>query len=35
VLDPEGHLWTFGQSVKVVSIEEMEKATGLTMRETL
>lgn len=34
-LDPEGHLWTFGQSVRVIAIEEMEKATGLKMRETL
>ncbi len=34
-MDPEGHLWTFGQTVKVVSIAEMEQATGLKMRETL
>jgi uncharacterized glyoxalase superfamily protein PhnB len=34
-LDPEGHLWTFGQTVKVVSLAEMEQATGLKVRETL
>jgi uncharacterized glyoxalase superfamily protein PhnB len=27
--DPEGHVWTFGQPVRVVSREEAEKATGL------
>ena len=27
--DPEGHIWTVGQTVKVVSNEEMEAATGL------
>ena len=34
-MDPEGHLWTFGQTVKVVSVAEMEQATGLKLRETL
>jgi uncharacterized glyoxalase superfamily protein PhnB len=34
-MDPEGHLWTFGQSVKVVSMDAMEKASGLKLRETL
>jgi len=34
-MDPEGHLWTFGQTVKVVSTAEMEQATGLKLRETL
>ena len=34
-MDPEGHLWTFGQTVKVVSIAEMEQASGLKLRETL
>ncbi len=34
-MDPEGHLWTFSQTVKVVSIAEMEQATGLKLRETL
>jgi uncharacterized glyoxalase superfamily protein PhnB len=27
--DPEGHIWTFGQTVKQVSREEAEKASGL------
>jgi uncharacterized glyoxalase superfamily protein PhnB len=27
--DPEGHIWTFGQTVKVVTREEAEKASGL------
>jgi len=27
--DPEGHVWTFGQAVRVVSREEAEKASGL------
>jgi uncharacterized glyoxalase superfamily protein PhnB len=29
--DPEGHVWSFGQSVRVVSREEAEKASGLTI----
>ena len=28
-LDPEGHMWTFGQTVQVVSREDAEKLTGL------
>jgi uncharacterized glyoxalase superfamily protein PhnB len=27
--DPEGHVWTFGQSVRKVTREEAEKASGL------
>jgi uncharacterized glyoxalase superfamily protein PhnB len=27
--DPEGHVWTFGQNVRLVSREEAEKASGL------
>lgn len=27
--DPEGHIWTFGQTVKAVSPEEWDKASGL------
>lgn len=27
--DPEGHVWTFGQTVKQVTREEAEKASGL------
>jgi uncharacterized glyoxalase superfamily protein PhnB len=34
-MDPEGHIWTFGQTVKVVSMAEMEQASGLKLRETL
>ena len=34
-LDLEGHLWTFGQEVKVMTLGEMEKASGLKLRETL
>ena len=34
--DPEGHIWVFAQTVKVLSLNEMEKASGgLKMRETL
>jgi len=29
--DPEGHIWTVGQTVKTVSREEAEAATGLKM----
>ena len=28
-LDPEGHMWTFGQTVQVVSREDAEKTSGL------
>jgi uncharacterized glyoxalase superfamily protein PhnB len=28
-LDPEGHMWTFGQTVKVVSQDEWDAASGL------
>ena len=27
--DPEGHIWTVGQTVKVVTREEAEAASGL------
>jgi uncharacterized glyoxalase superfamily protein PhnB len=27
--DPEGHVWSFAQTVRVVSREEAEKASGL------
>jgi uncharacterized glyoxalase superfamily protein PhnB len=27
-VDPEGHIWTFGQTVRAVSREEAEKASG-------
>ena len=35
-MDPEGHVWTFGQTVKVLTLGEMEAASGgLKLRETL
>jgi uncharacterized glyoxalase superfamily protein PhnB len=34
-LDPEGHVWNFDQPVADVSVEEMEKASGLTIRDKL
>ena len=27
--DPEGHMWTFGQTLRIVSTEDMAKASGL------
>ncbi len=30
-VDPEGHEWTFGQTVRRVTREEAEKASGLTI----
>jgi uncharacterized glyoxalase superfamily protein PhnB len=29
--DPEGHVWSFGQTVRPVTREEAEKASGLTI----
>ena len=34
-LDLEGHVWTFNQTVEVVSGEDMEKASGLKIRTSL
>jgi uncharacterized glyoxalase superfamily protein PhnB len=34
-LDPEGHVWNFSQDVRVVTGEEMEKATGLKVHTSL
>ncbi len=34
-LDPEGHLWNFEQPVADLTIAEMERASGLKIRETL
>jgi uncharacterized glyoxalase superfamily protein PhnB len=31
-VDPEGHHWTFAQSVKTASVEEMEQATGFKFK---
>jgi uncharacterized glyoxalase superfamily protein PhnB len=33
--DPEGNVWRFGQKVRDVSVEEMEKASGLTVKTQL
>jgi uncharacterized glyoxalase superfamily protein PhnB len=30
--DPEGHIWTFGQTVKELSPQEWDKASGLTTK---
>ncbi|MEQ8934981.1 MAG: VOC family protein [Amphiplicatus sp.] len=30
--DPEGHIWTFGQTVSVKSPEEMSDGTGFTVK---
>ncbi|HEX4304213.1 MAG TPA: VOC family protein [Rhizomicrobium sp.] len=36
VKDPEGHIWAFSQTVKVMTTAEMEQASGgLKVRETL
>jgi uncharacterized glyoxalase superfamily protein PhnB len=34
-IDPEGHVWSFGQTIKVVSNEEMERQSGVKIRERL
>jgi uncharacterized glyoxalase superfamily protein PhnB len=34
-IDPEGHVWTFGQTIKTLSLEEMSQAGGVAVRETL
>lgn len=34
-MDPEGHVWNFSQEVRVVTGEEMEKATGLKFQTSL
>ena len=34
-LDPEGHVWCFDQPIAQVSVEEMEKASGLTIKTSL
>jgi uncharacterized glyoxalase superfamily protein PhnB len=33
-LDHEGHLWTFGQTVKRLTLEEVEKASGLKLKHS-
>jgi uncharacterized glyoxalase superfamily protein PhnB len=34
-MDPEGHIWNFSQTVRVVSGEAMEAASGLKIRTSL
>jgi uncharacterized glyoxalase superfamily protein PhnB len=34
-IDPEGHMWTFAQTMRIVSNQEMEAASGLKIRESL
>jgi uncharacterized glyoxalase superfamily protein PhnB len=34
-VDPEGHIWTFGQTVETVPTEEWEASTGLKARTRL
>ncbi|HEY2357385.1 MAG TPA: VOC family protein [Phenylobacterium sp.] len=34
-MDPEGHIWNFSQEVRVVSGEEMERASGLKIATSL
>ena len=33
--DPEGHIWSFGQTAKAMSLEEMTAAGGVSVRERL
>ncbi len=35
VEDPEGHVWSFGQTFKVLSSEEMSQEDGFSVRERL
>ncbi len=34
-IDPEGHIWTFGQAVEAVSSEQWDKAFGSTTKTRL
>ncbi|MBL8552067.1 MAG: VOC family protein [Hyphomonadaceae bacterium] len=34
-VDPEGHIWTFGQTVQALTPEEWDKASGLTTKKRL
>ena len=34
-VDPEGHIWTFGQTVEVMSPAEWDKASGLVTKKRL
>jgi uncharacterized glyoxalase superfamily protein PhnB len=33
--DPEGHIWTFGQTVNVMTSEQWDKAAGVKTRASL
>lgn len=33
--DPEGHSWSFGQTIEILTAEEMAKATGREIHQTL
>jgi len=34
-IDPEGHVWTFAQRIKTMTLPEMEEASGLKLRDRL
>ena len=34
-LDPEGHVWSFGQTFSAMSLDEMAKQGGVSVRERL
>lgn len=34
-IDPEGHVWTFGQTIKTMTLEEMSRAGGMAVRDKL
>ena len=34
-IDPEGHVWTFGQTIKTMTLEEMSRAGGMVVRDKL
>lgn len=34
-LDPEGHVWSFDQTVEELTLEEMGRASGLTLKTSL
>jgi uncharacterized glyoxalase superfamily protein PhnB len=34
-VDPEGHIWTFGQTVQAMTPEQWDKASGLTTKTRL
>jgi uncharacterized glyoxalase superfamily protein PhnB len=34
-IDPEGHFWTFGQTIQVMSHAELSRASGLVVRDRL